>query len=201
MERRCHYCTNLSVNHLIDLGYIEPASPACDNHLSKQAYYRHHRSIHNLHASAVGGTFCQFLVSCLQGYEEDNSWIAEKWVGAGCEPEFSLDVAAKELPCSDIKICISPEDKVFSGTFADAHVIDTLLVQVGPFEDPNRDPDSTPTYEEGPFLPVLALKLTSARGMSKHYFRIHYVFQQRKARVGFRGAIPSSVLSSLLTLG
>ncbi|KAJ4375897.1 hypothetical protein N0V83_001175 [Neocucurbitaria cava] len=157
MNSRCALCNNLTIEGLIELARIELADSVW---VPKRAYYQHHNSVTDLENSANAGCdLCSLLVSCLKGNEDTDSLAANKWIGIDCDLEESLFAAAKRLPYSDVKICIASGEASYGDTLDSIHVLDTILVQVGPLVDLDRDPDLEPDWE----FPALQFKLTTLR--------------------------------------
>lgn len=158
MDSRCAHCNNLTIEGLIELAKIELADTV---RVPKRAYYQHHKSVTDLENSANAGCdLCSLIVRCLKGNEVTDSLAADKWVGTDCDLEESLFAAAKRLPYSDVKICIASGEVSYEDTLDSTHVLDTILVQVGPLVDLDRDPNEEPDWE----FPVLQFKLTTLRG-------------------------------------
>lgn len=165
---QCVNCANLTIEHLVDLAHKEFSR---DGRVPSAAYYQLHDSIEDLEIAADAGChFCKLLLACLKGYPDTGNWIADEWEGEGCNPETSLLAFARRLPQSEVKICIVSDDSDPKDTFADVRVLDTLSVQVGPY-DPGFHGDE-PEYDEAFNFPLLKLTLASSRGTCGTY--VHY---------------------------
>ncbi|KAF2125004.1 HET-domain-containing protein [Dothidotthia symphoricarpi CBS 119687] len=155
---RCQCCTGLTINNLIDLVPIELAG----HDFPQKDFYQHHDSIEDLENSANEGCdFCGFILECLKGFRDTDRWIADEWEGAGLQVEDSLYTAAKKLPFSHIKFCITSAELKIDSTLADVRAYDRLLVQVGPIKDYGNDYDLE--VDDQPEFPLIWLRLSIPR--------------------------------------
>jgi hypothetical protein len=168
-EARCKFCKDLTITRLVQSVKIELAGMGYAPDRS-DAYFQHHGSVNALEDSANAGcSLCTLFVDTLKGYEEDDDWTvsSDTWVGSGCDPEKSLFSVVKRpsalVPSTDIKICIasgrSTEPEIRDGKL----VLDTIVLQVGPTQKAEKDPELNGQFEE-PNFPRLSFKLTVPRG-------------------------------------
>ena len=163
----CRLCAGLSINVLVELARKEFAG----RDMPQWAFYQHHNSIQDLESSADRGCdFCILIVECFKGTPVDaNSWPRwpPRWTGTACKPEDSMFASAKELPVSDIKICINSSHIYASDTIDQVQVFDHLLVHVGPIAAHDEVSDSASFEQDGldwDWDPLI-LTLTCTRGM------------------------------------
>jgi len=168
-KERCKLCSALTIPRLVQMAEVELAEVGFVPD-RPDAHYQHHDSIEALEASANSGCdLCTLFVNTLKGYEENDDWTvsSDTWVGSGCDPDKSLFGAVQRsaglVPSSDIKICLasghSSEKEMLDGRV----LMDTILVQVGPTQKVERDPELEGAFE-APDFPQLYFKLTVPRG-------------------------------------
>jgi hypothetical protein len=168
-EARCNVCKNLTITRLVQSAKIELAGMGYVPD-RPDAYFQHHSSVNALENSASAGCdLCTLFVDTLKGYEEDDDWTvsSDTWVGSGCDPSKSLFSVVKQpsamVPSTDIKLCIasgrSTEPEIMGGKV----VLDTIVLQVGPTQKAEKDPELNGEFEE-PDFPRLFFKLTVPRG-------------------------------------
>lgn len=103
--------------------------------------------------------FCTLLVACLKGYPDNGCWIEYDWEGEGCNPAHSLLATARQLPQSEVRLCILSDDSDHKAAFSDVKVLDSLLVQIGPHDESGFDIDDGIKR-----CPAFKLTLASSRG-------------------------------------
>lgn len=156
---QCAKCANLTIEHLVDLAHKEFSR---DDRVPSAACYQLHDSIEDLELAADAGCeFCYLLVACLKGYVDNGHWFADEWEGEECNPEDSLLAVARQLPQSEVRLCIASEDSDMNDTLADIKVFDTLLVQVGSYDVPESWEEIENEIQSSP---VFKLTLSSSRG-------------------------------------
>lgn len=155
--KQCVRCANLTIEHLVDLarkGFSR------DSSVPSAACYQLHDSIEDLEIAADAGChFCNLIKACLNGYWDNNSWIADEWEGEDCHPEHSLLTRARQLLQSEVRLCIVSDDSDRNDALADVKVLDAILVQVGPYDELGGETDDGVER-----FPVFKLTLASLRG-------------------------------------
>lgn len=173
----CEYCSGLTIAHLIELAETEFSGRA----MPERAFYRHHRSLRALEASASHGCdgLCPLLLACFRGTPADvKAWPDwPDWVGvtgaATCAPEDSMFAHAEERLAAetDIKICLNSSHVYFTRPLDEVRVFDQLLVHVGPVRETaassngsaeEEDDDDGEAWDWEP----LVLTLSTPRGMA-----------------------------------
>jgi hypothetical protein len=168
-EARCSVCKDLTITRLVQFAEIElaymgyvPDRP--------DAYFQHHGSVNALEDSANAGcSLCTLFVDTLKGYEEDDNWTvsSDTWVGSNCDPENSLFSVVKRpsamVPSTDIKICIASGRSTESEIIDGKKVLDTIVLQIGPTQKAEKDPELNGEFEE-PDFPRIFFKLTVPQG-------------------------------------
>ena len=164
---RCRFCVGLSISGLIELAEQELSG----HYMPQRAFYQHHSSIIDLESSAHRGCdFCTLIIECFKGTPSDSDRFPQ-WPATWTDPttrelENSMWAVAKELPASDIKICINSSNISASEDIDQVRVFDTLLIHVGPIEEINDDGNSSsfePEVLDWEWNP-LYLTLTVPRG-------------------------------------
>lgn len=159
---QCVKCADLTIEHLVDLAHKEFSR---DDRVPIAACYQLHDSIEGLETAADAGCeFCSLLLGCLKGYVDNGHGVADEWEDEDCNSGDSLLALARQLPQSEVRLCIASEDSGVLDMFADVKVLDTLLVQVGPHDLPVPWEDVDNEIES---FPVLKLTLASSRGMCR----------------------------------
>lgn len=160
---QCQNCANLAIEHLVDR--LNKGIPI-DHGVTRAAYYQLHDSIEGLEVAAGSGChFCTFLVACLKGYVDNGAWIHNEWKGEDCALENSLLASARNLPSSEVRLCVVSEVSSPYSAFADTRVIDAIFVAVGPWINEGVLGDGSHEQERGFYeFPELLLALSSSRG-------------------------------------
>ncbi|KAI1451579.1 HET-domain-containing protein [Annulohypoxylon moriforme] len=84
------------------------------------------------------------------------------WSAPACQLEESRFTRMEALPATDIKLCIASSSLWISDPLESAHVLDTILVHVGPVPPPQ---DASPkSFDEERALDPIPLTLTVPRG-------------------------------------
>jgi hypothetical protein len=165
---KCEICKTLTISRLVQCAKIEFASMGFMPDRT-DAHFQHHDSVEALEKSALAGcSLCTLFVETLKGYKEDDDWTisSETWLGSKCDAEKSLFRVVKQpsslVPSTDIKLCIarSTESEIMDGKT----LLDTIILQVGPTQTVEKDPELNGDFES-PDFPPLFFNLTVPRGM------------------------------------
>lgn len=159
---RCQYCTGLSISGLVRLAQEE----FLGHEFPHQAFYQHQPSFNDLEKAAEHGCdLCQLILECFKGSptNQDPPYVwPDEWLGSQCSIDTSMYAVAKELPDSNVRICINSDNVYGSDAIEKVSVFDTVLVQIGPKAPPydSDDPDAE-IWE----FPALSLLIETSRGM------------------------------------
>ncbi|KAH0443062.1 heterokaryon incompatibility protein [Colletotrichum camelliae] len=135
MNKRCIYCTKLSIEALVELAKISFEA----QRFPQDAYYQHHDSFSALEQSAYNGCdLCQVILQCFQQTpceaEQPLEWPQEwnETTNASLDgyPHTMYSVA-KGLDVSDVKLCINTSHLYDAQGLRDVQVFDETIVQVG----------------------------------------------------------------------
>ncbi|KAF2665660.1 HET-domain-containing protein [Microthyrium microscopicum] len=171
MASRCHHCSGLSIEALVELAEREFSAHIFPKH----AFYQHHSSFSNLEQSALQGCdFCGLILECFKGSPGQYETWPYKWEGSQNDITKSMYAFAKELDESDIKIALNAGNLYLNRTIEEVLVFDSVLVQVGPGE--NYDAEYVDEDEEGSWqLPPLELRLRTLGELHVRDYQIGYL--------------------------
>jgi hypothetical protein len=166
----CEVCKTLTISRLVQCARVELAEMSYMPDRS-DAYFQHHDSVKTLEDSAIAGcSLCTLFVDTLKGYEENDDWTISSgtWLGSRCDPEQSLFSVVKQpstlVPSTDIKLCLASGKSNVREIIDGKTLLDTMILQVGPTQKVEKDPELNGQFES-PDFPQLLFKLTAPRGM------------------------------------
>jgi hypothetical protein len=166
----CKVCKTLTISRLVQCARVELAEMSYMPD-RPDAYLQHHDSVEALEGSSLAGcSLCTLFVDTLKGYKENDDWSVSSgtWLGSRCDPEQSLFSVVKQpstlVPSTDIKLCLASGRSNVPEIIDGKTLLDTMILQVGPTQKVEKDPELNGEFES-PDFPQLLFKLTVPRGM------------------------------------